>query len=67
MGARDNLQLLRKIALRCCNIKSLLSVLGLDDDDDAAAVVEKRGEAGSCIICVTPPPLMHRSLRLVLL
>lgn len=65
MGARDNLQLLRKIALRCCNIKSLLSVMDLDDD--AAAVVEKRGEAGSCIICVTPPPLMHRSLRLVLL
>ena len=43
MGAKDNLELVRSISVRCCNNKFLL----FDDDDDDGGgdvLVENRGE-----------------------
>lgn len=42
MGAKDNLELVRSISVRCCNNKFLL----FDDDDGGGGdvLVENRGE-----------------------
>ena len=41
MGAKDNLELVRSISVRCCNNKFLLFD---DDDDDGDVFVENREE-----------------------